>query len=186
MQRCTWSTHHELETTYHDQEWGVPVYDDNKLFEMLTLEGAQSGLSWLTILKKREGYQEAFAHFDINTVAAFTGNDIERLVTNPNIVRHRQKIASTINNAQCIQAIQKEHASFSDYIWAYVDHTPLQPNYQTADQVPSQSPISANMSRALKKAGFSFVGPTTCYSFMQACGMTNDHTTECFRHAPLS
>lgn len=175
--RCAWANSHPLFHDYHDNEWGVPVYDDQKLFEMLTLESAQSGLSWLTILKKREGYRRAFADFHIETVASFNEAKIEALLQDTAIVRHRQKIAATIANASAILAIQQELGSFSDFVWSYVDGKPISGNRS------SKSPLSDQLSNDLKKKGFKFVGSTTVYSFLQAAGMINDHDENCFKYA---
>lgn len=180
--RCAWARSHPLEMDYHDTEWGVPVHDDNQLFEMLTLESAQSGLSWLTILKKREGYRQAFAQFDIKTVAAYDYDNIEALLKNPDIVRHKQKIASTINNAQRILEVQQQFGSFDAYLWAFVDDTTRMNKWGDESQVPASTALSDTLSKALKKRGFKFIGTTTCYAFMQAVGMVNDHVTGCFRY----
>lgn len=180
--RCAWARNHPLETDYHDREWGVPVHDDNQLFEMLTLESAQSGLSWLTILKKREGYRQAFAQFDIPTVAAYDDEKIAALLQNPAIVRHKQKIAATVNNAQRILDVQQQFGSFDAYLWAFVDDTTRMNKWGDESQVPASTALSDTLSKALKKRGFKFIGTTTCYAFMQAVGMVNDHVTGCFRY----
>jgi DNA-3-methyladenine glycosylase I len=166
---------------YHDTEWGVPEHDDDRLFELLTLEGAQAGLSWTTILRKREGYRKAFAGFDPKKVAAFTENDVERLLTDPSIVRHRGKIESTINNAQALLAVQQEFGSFDRYVWGFVDGTPRVSNYDKLEQLPTSTTESTALSKDLKKRGFRFVGPTTVYAFMQAAGLADDHVIGCFR-----
>ena len=166
---------------YHDTEWGVPEHDDRRLFELLTLEGAQAGLSWTTILHKREGYRAAFAGFDPQVVAAFTERDVERLVTDPSIVRHRGKIESTINNARAVLAVQQELGSFDHYVWGFVDGTPRVSNYDKLDQLPTRTTESTALSKDLKKRGFRFVGPTTVYAFMQAAGLADDHVIGCFR-----
>lgn len=178
--RCRWATKHPLEEAYHDSEWGVPVHDDNKLFEMLTLESAQSGLSWLTILKKRAGYQQAFEQFDINKVAQFDEVKLAELLKNPEIVRHKQKISATINNAQRILEIQADHGSFDHYLWSFVNHQPIVNDWDSEDDVPASTPLSDSISKELKKKGIKFFGTTTCYAFMQAVGMVNDHVKACF------
>jgi DNA-3-methyladenine glycosylase I len=183
--RCPWCGTDPEYINYHDHEWGVPVHDDRLLFEFLTLEGAQAGLSWLTILKKRSGYRQAFANFDIKRVSAYTTTDIERLMTNPAIVRNRLKITSAIKNARGILKIQAEHGSFSAFIWGYVNNTPSHNSWNDMEQIPSQTDISRAMSRDLKKLGFNFVGPTICYAFMQAIGMVNDHIVQCFRYQEI-
>lgn len=184
--RCAWCSDDPLYQAYHDHEWGVPVHDDRHLFEMLSLEGAQAGLSWITILKKRESYREAFANFTIPLVADFDEADIERLMLNPGIVRNRLKITSVIKNARAAQTVQAEFGSLDAYLWRFVDDTPLQNAWTTLSEVPAQTPESQAMSRDLKKRGFNFVGPTICYAFMQAVGMVNDHTLDCFRYAEAS
>lgn len=185
LYRCSWATKHPLEEAYHDKEWGVPVHDDNKLFEMLTLESAQSGLSWLTILKKRTGYQQAFKQFDIATVAQFDETKIAELLENPDIVRHKQKISATINNAQKILDIQAEYGSFDHYIWSFVDHSPIVNGWENEADIPASTALSDHISKALKKKGIKFFGTTTCYAFMQAVGLVNDHVTACFRYRCL-
>jgi DNA-3-methyladenine glycosylase I len=170
---------------YHDEEWGVPLHDDAKLFELLTLEGAQAGLSWLTILKRRSGYVRAFKKFNPKAVAAFTDADVERLLENPDIVRHRGKIESTINNAGTVLALQKSGSSLNDLLWSFVDDEPLQRNWSRDPHVPASTPEATRMSKDLKKRGFRFVGPTTCYSLMQAAGLVNDHSPQCFRYAEV-
>ncbi len=183
MNRCEWvDPKNELYVNYHDEEWGVPVKDDRLLFEFLILEGAQAGLSWITILKKREGYREAFANFDANKIATFSEGKIKNLKENPNIVRNELKIRATITNAKCFLAVQKEFGSFSNYLWAFVDGQPIINHWETIDQVPATSPISDLLSKDLKKRGFKFVGSTIIYAFMQAVGMVNDHVTSCFRY----
>jgi DNA-3-methyladenine glycosylase I len=185
IRRCEWCGNDPLYIAYHDKEWGVPEYDDRKLFEMLILEGAQAGLNWLTILKKRDNYRRAFHRFDPNRVAGYNAKDIDRLLHDPGIVRNRLKIEAAITNARGYLQILKEHTSFSDYLWAFVDHTPIINNRATHADIPAQTAVSEVMSRDLKKRGFSFVGPTICYAFMQAVGMVNDHLVDCFRHAEL-
>jgi DNA-3-methyladenine glycosylase I len=181
IKKCQWCLKTKLEEAYHDAEWGVPVYDDNKLFESLSLELCQSGLSWHTILNKREGYRHAFLHFDIKKVAAFDDAKIETLLLDASIVRHRAKISAIINNAQCILHIQQEYGSFSDYIWQFTDNKTLVGRWETKEQVPATTELSILISKALKKRGFKFLGPTTTYAFMQSVGLVNDHTLDCFR-----
>lgn len=186
MERCGWAGDDPLMTAYHDREWGVPVHDDRLLFEFLILEGAQAGLSWSTILKKREAYRHAFLSFDPRRVAEFDEVDQARLLADAGIVRNRLKIASAISNARAVVAIQEEAGSFDRYIWQFVGGTPIQNHWQTLHEIPSQSPQSVAMSKALKKRGFRFVGPTICYAFMQAVGMVNDHLVGCFRYHDLA
>lgn len=180
--RCNWCGSDPLYVEYHDYEWGVPVHDDKLLFEFLVLEGAQAGLSWLTILKKRENYRKAFHSFDFEKVAGYSQNDINRLLSDPGIVRNRLKIESAVKNACGIIRIREEYGSLDSYLWSYVDGRPLQNEWDSMADLPSETELSALMSRDLKKRGFNFVGPTICYAFMQAAGMVNDHTTDCFRH----
>ena len=179
--RCKWART-PLSITYHDTEWGVPVHDDVILFEFLTLEGAQAGLSWETILKKREAYREAFAGFDPKRVARFTPARVERLLRNPAIVRNRLKVESTVGNAQAFLALQREFGSFDAYLWAFVGGAPRVNRWRTLRQVPARTPESDALSRDLSSRGFKFVGSTICYALMQAVGMVNDHTIDCFRH----
>jgi DNA-3-methyladenine glycosylase I len=183
--RCSWART-PLSIAYHDTEWGVPVHDDRRLFELLTLEGAQAGLSWETILKKRAAYRDAFAGFDPARVARFTPARVERLLRNPGIVRNRRKIESTVRNAQALLAVQREFGSFDAYVWGFVDRAPRVNRWRTLQQVPARTPESDTLSRDLSGRGFTFVGPTICYAFMQAVGMVDDHTVECFRHGRLS
>jgi len=182
IKRCEWVTKENLYIEYHDKEWGVPVYDDRKLFEMICLEGAQAGLSWWTILKKRENYRKAFDNFEAEKIAKYTDEKINLLMENKGIVRNRRKIESVINNAKLFLEIQKKYGSFSNYIWSFVDNTPIINSWKSIEEVPSSNELSDKMSRELKKYGFKFVGSTICYSFMQAVGMVNDHVTECFCH----
>ncbi len=170
---------------YHDEEWGVPVHDDIRLFEFLTLEGAQAGLSWQTILSKREGYREAFAGFDPQKIAQFKPEDEERLRRNPAIVRNRLKIASTVTNARCFLDVINEFGSFADFIWRFVNGKPIQNGWNDWRKIPTQTKEAEMLSKDLKKRGFRFVGPTICYAFMQATGMVNDHTLDCFRYKEL-
>jgi len=167
---------------YHDDEWGVPTHDDTLLFEFLTLEGAQAGLSWRTILNKRAGYRAAFAGFDPARVAGFNERDVERLLADAGIVRHRGKIESTINNAQRVREVQDELGSFDRYVWSFVDGTPIVGAWLQLGQLPSSTPESTALSRDLKRRGFRFVGPTTVYAFMQAAGLADDHVVTCFRY----
>ncbi len=183
--RCDWCGSDPLYVDYHDHDWGVPVYDDRLLFEMLSLEGAQAGLSWLTILKKRQNYKKAFADFNVKKIAAFTAKDVERLLADTGIVRNRLKIESVIKNARATLLIQKEFGSLSDFLWSFVDHTPIQNSWQSLKEMPARTEQSDAMSRELKKRGLNFVGSTICYAFMQAVGMVNDHVADCFRHQPL-
>lgn len=184
--RCEWAGDDPLYIAYHDNEWGVPVHDDRKLFEMLTLEGAQAGLSWLTILRKREGYRSAFAQFDPVKVARFTEADQARLLANPGIVRNRLKVSSTIDNAAAFLKVQAEQGSFDAYLWRYVDGKPIQNRRRSLRDVPAETALSKAISKDLRKRGFRFVGPTIIYAFMQAVGMVNDHVITCHRHAPLA
>jgi DNA-3-methyladenine glycosylase I len=180
--RCQWVTADALYIDYHDKEWGVPVYDDERLFEFLILEGAQAGLSWITVLKKRDNYRKAFANFDAKKIARFTDSKIEKLLQNPGIIRNRLKILATIENAKAYLQVKEEYGSFSDFIWRFVDGKPIINHWKTLKQVPNKTAISDALSKALKKRGFKFVGSTICYAFMQAVGMVNDHVTDCFRH----
>ena len=171
---------------YHDAEWGVPVHDDRRLYEMLTLEGAQAGLSWETILKKREGYRRLFEGFDPVRVARFGAEDVERLLKDASIVRHRQKVESTIDNARAVLAVQEECGSFDAYVWAFVDGTPTVNTFEAMSDLPSQTELSKQISKDLKRRGFRFVGPTTVYAFMQAAGLVNDHVVSCDRWRALA
>ena len=183
MTRCKWAEGVSLNyIQYHDEEWGVPVYDDNMQFEFLILEGAQAGLSWSTILNKRDGYRDAFADFEVQKVARFTKKRVEKLLQNPAIVRNRLKVESTITNAKAFLAVQKEFGSFSDYIWDFVDGKPLQNRFKTVSEIPAASSESDALSKDLKKRGFRFVGSTIMYAHMQATGLVNDHVVGCFRH----
>jgi len=179
--RCSWSNQSELYQAYHDEEWGVPVYDDDVLFEMLLLEGAQAGLSWITILNKRENYRKAFNQFDAKKIARYTEKRREKLLQNAGIVRNKLKINAAIVNAQIFLEIQKEEGSFKNYIWQFVEGKPIKNRFITNGEVPASTNESDAMAKALKKRGFKFVGTTICYAFMQAVGMVNDHTTDCFR-----
>ncbi len=182
--RCSWATN-ALLTQYHDEEWGVPVHDDRRLFEFLILEGAQAGLSWNTILQKREAFRTAFDHFDPASVARYDARKIRRLLSNPGIIRNRLKIQAAISNAQAFLLVQKEAGSFDEYIWQFVNGRPISNRWKSPQDVPCNTPRSDAMSRDLKRRGFTFVGSTICYAFMQAIGMVNDHTTDCFRYRKL-
>lgn len=185
-QRCGWCGDDPLYVRYHDFEWGVPVHDDRKLFELLTLEGAQAGLSWITILRKREGYRQAFADFDPARIALFDETVQQRLRENPAIVRNRAKIASTVGNARAFLAIQAEFGSFAEFLWRFVDGRPIINNPATLSDVPARTELSDSLSRELQRRGFKFVGSTICYAFMQAVGMVNDHLTSCLCHPEQS
>ena len=171
---------------YHDEEWGVPSHDDAHLFEMLTLEGAQAGLSWSTILRKREGYRQAFAGFEPALVARFGPDDVERLLQDAGIVRNRLKIESTVANAPRVLDLQREHGSFAGYLWDFVGGEPIVGRFRSLSELPAETDLSRALSKDLKKRGFRFVGPTVCYAFMQAVGLVNDHTVDCFRFAELT
>ena len=183
--RCEWADN-DRERDYHDLEWGVPIHDDNRLFEYLTLEGAQAGLSWSTILAKREGYRTAFHGFDPIQTSKITASRIDELVLDPTIVRHRGKIESTVSNAQAILEVAANDGSFDSFIWAFVGGKPITRDPVPDPVLPSSTPLATAMSKALKKRGFKFVGPTTCYAFMQAAGLVNDHHPECFRYAEVA
>jgi len=184
--RCEWCGQDPLYLAYHDHEWGVPVHDDRKLFEMLLLEGAQAGLSWLTILRKRENYRRAFAAFDPEQVARFDPRRIEELQQDPGIVRNRLKLEGAVRNARGVLAIREQYGSLDAFLWRYVGGRPQQNHWPSLAAIPAQTPESQAMSKDLKRLGCSFVGPTVCYALMQAVGMVNDHTTDCFRHAELA
>jgi DNA-3-methyladenine glycosylase I len=180
--RCEWSGSDPLYTKYHDEEWGIPVHDDQKLFEMLILEGAQAGLSWITVLKKRENYRKAFDNFDAIKISKYSDKKVEKLLENAGIIRNRLKINSTVGNAKAFLKVQKEFGSFDKYIWQFVDHKPITNKFKSLKDLPAKTEISDKMSKDLKKRGFKFVGSTICYAFMQATGMVNDHSTDCFRY----
>ena len=182
--RCSWPKS-ELDIAYHDTEWGVPVHDDRVLFEFLTLEGAQAGLSWSTILKKRQNYRRAFDGFDVECVARFTPRRVERLLADPGIVRHRGKIESTISNAKKVLDVRREFGSFDRYVWQFVGGSPRVNHWPALRDIPARTPESDAFSKDLQKRGFRFVGSTICYAFMQAVGMVNDHTTDCYRYEEL-
>ncbi len=184
--RCDWCENtFEQYVQYHDEEWGVPVYDDQTQFEFLVLESSQAGLSWSTILKKREGYRNAFANFEVEAVAAFDEKMIRNLMTNPEIIRNENKIRSTVNNARRFIEIQQEFGSFCDYIWDFVDRSPIHNQWQSMEQVPATTEHSDRLSKDLKKRGFKFIGSTTIYAHMQATGLVNDHLITCFRHQQI-
>ena len=184
--RCSWCGDDPLYVHYHDTEWGVPSYEDTHLFEMLNLEGAQAGLSWITILRKRENYRRAFDGFNAEKMARYNSRKIESLLNDPGIVRNKLKVNGAVQNARCYLNLLDSHDSLSDYLWQFVDGEPVINHWQTLKQVPATTAQSDAMSKALKKMGFKFVGSTICYAFMQAVGMVNDHTTDCFRHRALS
>ena len=183
--RCSWVTNDPLYLAYHDTEWGVPEYDDRKLFELLILEGAQAGLSWSTILKKRENYRAAFDNFDAEKIARYGDRKVQQLLANAGIVRNRLKVAATIRNAKALLAVQKEFGTFDKYIWQFVSGKPIQNARRSLKDIPARSGESDAMSKDLLQRGFKFVGSTICYAFMQAAGMVNDHTVDCFRYAQL-
>lgn len=183
--RCGWCGDDPQYQQYHDMEWGVPLFDDQQLFEMLILEGAQAGLSWLTILKKRYNYQQAFDQFDMVKVANYTDKDRVRLLQDKGIVRNRLKIDAAVKNAKGALGIVEEFGSLSEYFWSYVNHSPIQNSWKSLSELPAQTIESSSMGKDLKKRGFNFVGPTICYAFMQSIGMVNDHTVDCFRYLQL-
>ncbi|MGB9093257.1 MAG: DNA-3-methyladenine glycosylase I [Gallionella sp.] len=185
-QRCTWAGDDALYRQYHDTEWGVPLHDDRALFEFLILEGAQAGLSWITILRKRENYRAAFDGFDATRIAAYGANKIESLLKDAGIVRNRLKVAAAVVNARNFLEVQQEFGSFDSFIWRFVDGTPKQNRWGSHAEIPASTPESDAMSKELKRRGFKFVGSTICYALMQATGMVNDHTTDCFRHRELN
>ena len=184
--RCPWAGPDPLYREYHDTEWGAPVHDDRHFCEMLILEGAQAGLAWITILRKRQGYRDAFEGFDPAVVARYDDRRLAALLENPAIIRNRRKIESAVGNARAFLRIQDEHDSFDRYVWQFVDGRPRQNRWRSLDEVPAETPESRTMSRDLKRRGFGFVGPTICYAFMQTTGLVNDHLVDCFRHAALA
>lgn len=183
--RCDWSTKDQLYIDYHDTEWGVPVYDDDKLFEFLILETFQAGLSWITVLRKRENFRMAFDNFDYNKIVNYNENKFDELINNAGIIRNKLKIRATISNAQAFINIQEEFGSFSKYIWGFVNHEPIKNKWKSMNDVPATTEISDKLSKDLKKRGFKFVGSTVIYAHMQATGMVNDHVTSCFRSQEL-
>lgn len=180
--RCDWAGSDEPYISYHDKEWGVPLHDDRMLFEFLILEGAQAGLSWITILKKRDGYRSAFDNFEVQKLIRFTAAKRAKLIENPEIVRNKLKIASVFDNARAYMDVRDQFESFDNYIWQFVDHRTITNKWKTLKQLPAETDASRKMSKDLKSRGFRFVGPTICYAFMQATGMVNDHTIDCFRY----
>ena len=182
MNRCAWGSHNPLMIEYHDTEWGVPLHDEQKLFEFLILEGMQAGLSWSTILNKRENFRRAFAEFDVEQVARFGKRDINRLLKDAGIIRNRLKIEATINNAQRFSKVQNEFGSFDAYIWGFVGGKPIKNGFKSLQEIPAKTPLSDAISKDLIKRGFKFVGSTIVYAHMQATGMVNDHTVDCFRY----
>ena len=184
--RCGWAGSDPLYQRYHDAEWGVPLHDDRRLFELLLLEGAQAGLAWITVLRKREGYRAAFDGFDPAVVARYNRRRVATLLANPAIVRNKLKVESAVSNAQAFLQLQQEHGSFDAYIWGFVDGHPKQNRWKCLSEIPAKTAESTAMSKDLKRRGFKFVGPTICYAFMQATGMANDHLVDCFRHKELT
>ena len=180
--RCAWVSDDPLYVDYHDHEWGIPVHDERRLFEMLNLEGAQAGLSWITILRKRDNYRRAFDNFDAETIVRYDDAKIAALLQDAGIVRNRLKVNGVLKNARAFLAVQEEVGSFNEYIWSFVGGASVINHFATLNDVPAQTPQSQAMSKTLKQRGFTFVGPTICYAFMQAVGMVNDHTMDCFRH----
>jgi DNA-3-methyladenine glycosylase I len=185
MKRCEWANRSDLEQLYHDKEWGVPLRDDRSLFEFLILEGAQAGLSWTTILRKREAYRNAFDGFDARKISLYSDGDVSRLLTDSGIIRNRLKISAAITNAKAFLKVQEEFGSFDQYIWQFVHDRPIRNAWEKLADIPSATPESEAMSKDLRKRGFKFVGATICYAFMQAVGMVNDHVIDCFRYEEL-
>jgi len=185
IERCKWCLGDPLYIEYHDKQWGVPVCDEKLLFEMIVLEGAQAGLSWLTVLKKRETYRKVFADYDIEKIARFDRDDVRRLCDEPGIVRNRVKIDSVVRNARAVLDLWEKGKTFSEFVWQFVDFKPIENNWTLEDLIPVKTDESEAMSKALKEQGFFFVGPTICYAFMQAVGMVNDHVISCFRHGEI-
>ena len=184
--RCEWLTNDEIYLEYHDKEWGVPLYDDHTLFEMLILEGAQAGLSWITILKRRQGYRKAYDNFDPEKMAKWTDEKIQKLLNNPEIIRNKLKVAAAKQNAQAYLRIVEEYGNFKDFIWSFVENKPIINSWKSISEIPAMTKESETMSKELKKRGFKFVGPTICYAYMQSVGMVNDHITTCYRYKELS
>jgi DNA-3-methyladenine glycosylase I len=185
MKRCEWANKNDIEQFYHDNEWGVAIHDDRSLFEFLVLEGAQAGLSWSTILRKREGYRKAFDNFDVWKISQYSETDVSRLLADPEIIRNRLKIKGAITNARAFLQVREQFGSFDRYIWQFVNGRPIQNSWRKTTEIPSNSPESEAMSKDLQKRGFKFVGTTICYAFMQAVGMVNDHVVSCFRYRQL-
>jgi DNA-3-methyladenine glycosylase I len=186
IKRCEWAGSDPKMIAYHDEEWGAPIHTDNVLFEFLILEGAQAGLSWSSILNRREGYRRAFMDFDVHKVASFSDTDYERLLQDSGIIRNKLKIKSAITNAKQFIIVQEEFGSFDQYIWQYVNYKPIQNRFKTLSEIPAFTEISTKISKDLKKRGFSFVGPTICYAYMQTIGLTNDHLIDCFRYDEIN
>lgn len=186
MTRCAWVSDDPLMITYHDREWGVPLYNDRKLFELLILEGSQAGLAWVTVLRKRENFRKAFHGFDSAVIARYSNKNVKRLLDDPGIIRNRLKIEATIINAKKFLEVQNEFGSFHKYIWQFAGGKPIKHKFKSPSEIPSTTEESDSMSRDLRKRGFKFVGSTICYAFMQAAGMVNDHTTDCFRYKAVS
>lgn len=184
--RCEWCKGSALYEEYHDIEWGVPVYDDQIHFEFLVLESAQAGLSWITILKKRENYRGAYQNFDPKIVSKFDQEKINMLLQDPGIVRNRKKIEASVNNAKCFLSVQKEYGSFSKYIWSFIDHEQIKNNWESETEIPAKTPLSIRLAKDMKKRGFQFLGPTILYSHMQATGLINDHIMECYRFQEIN
>lgn len=185
LKRCVWCGNDPVYTRYHDREWGVPVYTDRKLFEMLILEGAQAGLSWITILKKRPNYRKVFDRFDPKVIASYNRKKIQQLLSDPGIVRNRLKVEGTVKNAQAYLRLRETEGKLSDFLWQFVDGEPVINRWRNIKQIPAKTIASDAMSKELKRRGFTFVGSTICYAFMQSVGMVNDHTTDCFRYSAL-
>jgi len=185
VDRCEWANNNELMKNYHDEEWGVPIHDDVNLFEQLILQGAQAGLSWITILKKRENYRKAFDNFNFEKISSYDEKKIQALLNNKGIIRNELKIRSVVKNAKILVEIRKDFGSFNDYIWKFVNYTPIQNNWVSIDNIPSKTPLSEKISKEMKKRGFQFIGPIIIYAYMQAIGMVNDHLTYCFRYAQI-
>lgn len=185
LKRCAWAKK-ELDIQYHDEEWGVPLHDEHRLFEFLILEGVQAGLSWSTVLQRRPAYRELYDQFDPNIVAHYSTQKINDLLLNPRLIRNKLKINASIKNAAAFIRVQNEFGSFANYLWSFVNHSPIINHWDTPEQVPAQTELSQQLSRKLKKRGFSFVGPTICYALMQATGLVNDHLTSCFRHSDIT
>ena len=185
VKRCTWCGDDPLYQQYHDEEWGVPQFDDRTLLEFLILEGAQAGLAWITVLRKREAYLKVFENFEPQRVARFSDRKLEKILTNEGIIRNRLKVFSARQNAQAFLKVQQEFGSFSDYLWGFINHKPIQNRRKSLGDLPAKTQLAEQISKDLKKRGFNFVGSTICYAFMQAVGMVNDHTINCYRHAEL-